>query len=240
MMGRATVCLAIMALVSCAQMLPAIEYGRHAVRWVALPEPVGWNMKVPYEAHQNNSLPASELAFLALPGSSSTLWNPTVGLVGISLIAFALAASFQSLLTRILAGTALAALLFAMARFNPLHGILYVFMPGLDKARSPAVALSVMHFALSPLVALGADRLLTGLLPGVWLWRAAKYLAWSATGIVVLVLLEVPAIRRTDNGLERSAMIALVGFLLAALYAGFSKLRMTTGLQRSSHRVAAL
>lgn len=224
------VCMAIMALVSCVQMLPAIEYGRHAVRWVALPEPVEWNTQVPYEAHQNNSLPASELPFLILPLSSSTLWNPTVGLVALSLVVFALAATFNLLLTRILAGAALAALLFAMARYNPLHGILYVLMPGLDKARSPAVALSVMNFALSPLVALGADRLLSGLLPARWLWRAAKYLAWFAAGLLVAVLFEAPAIRRADHGLERCAMIALIGFLLAAVYAGFSRLRVTAGL----------
>src|SRR6266545_1285198 len=230
MLGRAAVCMAIMTLVGGVQMLPAIEYGRHAVRWVALPEPVEWNMKVPYEAHQNNSLPASELPFLVLPGSSGTLWNPTVGFVGITLVALALAASFNSRLTRILAGTALAALLFSIARFNPLHGMLYVFMPMLDKARSPAVALSVMQFALSPLVALGADRLLAGLLPASWLWRAARYLAWSAAGILVLVLLDVPSVRRTDHGPERFAMVALVGFLLAAVYAGFSRWRMTATL----------
>ena len=87
-----------------------------------------------------------------------------------------------------------------------------------------------MHFALTPLVALGADRLLRGLLPARWLWRAAKYLAWLAAGILVLVLFEAPAIRLADHGLERCAMIASIGFLLAAVYAGFSRLRVTASL----------
>lgn len=230
MFTRAVFCMTIMALVSCVQMLPAIEYGRHAVRWVALPEPVDWKMKVPYEAHQNNSLPASELPFLILPGETSTLWNPTVGFVGISLVALSAAASFRSRLTKILAGIALAALLFSIARFNPLHGILYIFLPMLDKARSPAVALSVMHFALSPLVALGADRVIGGFLPAHWLLRAAKYLVWSSLGVLILVLIEVPAVRRVDHGAERFGMVALVGFLLAAVYAGWGRLRAATKL----------
>jgi hypothetical protein len=230
MLGRAAVCMTIMTLVSGVQMLPAIEYGRHAVRWVSLPEPVEWNMKVPYEAHQNNSLPTSALPLIVLPGSSSALWNPTVGFVGITLVAMGLAANYNSRLARILAGTALAALLFSMARFNPLHGILYVFMPEMDKARSPGVALSVMHFALSPLVALGADRLLAGQLPASWLWRAAKYLAWSGVAILAVVLLDAPGVRRIDHDPERFAMAALIGFLLAAVYAGFSRLRMTATL----------
>lgn len=226
----ACLCLAIGALTSCVQMLPAIEYGRGAVRWVALPEPVEWGSRVPYEAHQNNSLPASDLIFVALPGSGGTLWCPTVGLVAISLIGLALAATLRTLLTRILTAIALAALLFATARFNPLHGILYLLLPGLDAARSPAVALSVMHFALTPLVALGADRLLNGTLPFAWLRRASKWAVWCAFAIAALVLTEAPLTRKVDHGAERFAMIALVCLLLAGIYAAFANKRVSMGL----------
>jgi hypothetical protein len=240
MAARAAVLMAIMALVSAAQMLPAIEYGHHAVRWVELPDPVGWKDKVPYQAHQNNSLPASELIFLALPGGGTQLWNSTVGLIGISLVVLAVAATFHSLTTRVLAATALLALLYAIARFNPLYGVLYTLLPMLDKARSPAVALSVMHFAVSPLVAIGADRLLSGLLPGPWLWRAAKYVAWAGLGILAMVLLDVPMMRRIDHGAERFATAALAGFLLAGVYAAFSKRRLGAGLGAASLAVLLL
>ena len=135
------------------QILPTLEYGHYALRWVNTAKPVNDQMPVPYLAHESLGLKASELPFLILPGSDAIV-DPLVGIVPLALAAAALLARPRPPRTGLFAGLALAAVLFSLVRLNPLHGVLYAMVPGLEKARAPIMAMAIGDVALAALAAL--------------------------------------------------------------------------------------
>jgi len=212
---RSTALFGAAALTSAVQMLPAVEYGHHAIRWVEAANPVDWKTKVPYLVHENNSLRPADLLHAVIPGHTG-ISNPLVGVVAISFIVLAIVLTFETLLTRLFAVLATAALLFAMARHNIFHGLLYALIPFLDKARSPIMALSVVHFSLTVLVGFGVDTFLQQIsLP--WTMRVAKYLALFGISVFVMLLFQPEFIRHIDRGEDRFAMAGVVGLLLAVV-----------------------
>ncbi len=154
----AVTALTVAGLVGAVQILPALEYGRHTVRWVDLPDPIGFSGTVPYTVHERNGLSPRDLFHLVQPGAE-TISNPFAGYVVLGLAAFAVWATFSRAVTRYALGLAVVTLVFALAGASPLHGVLYSLAPMMDKARSPAVALSVTHLALTILAAVGFDAL---------------------------------------------------------------------------------
>ena len=72
-----------------------------------------------------------------------------------------------------------------MAGNNVLHGVAYAFIPFLDKARAPIMALSIVHFALAALVAFGVDRFLAHT-HFIRLRRIARWLIWCGAALVTL------------------------------------------------------
>lgn len=224
LLPRASVLFITTALTSAVQMLPAVEYGRHAIRWVESANPVNWNTKVPYLVHENNSLRPADLLHTVLPGFAG-ISNPIVGVVAISVIALAILLTFDMLFTRLFTVLAAAALLFAMARHNIFHGLFYALIPFLDKARSPIMALSVVHFSLTALVGFGVDSFFRQR-ASPWTIRIAKYLAWFGVAAFVAVFFQLEFIRHIDRGEDRFAMVGLVGLLLAGVYVCWATLRI--------------
>ena len=96
-----------------------------------------------------------------MPGSNETIVNPIVGIVPLALAAAALLAVPRRRAVVPLAGLALGAALFSLARFNLFHGLLYALLPGLEKARAPIMAMAIADVALAALAALGVDALLS-------------------------------------------------------------------------------
>ena len=76
-------------LVSALQVLPAIEYGKQALRWVGAPDPVRWDQPVPYYVHAQYSLGWPSVGGIVLPGISVHA-NPHVGFVAVALALAAL------------------------------------------------------------------------------------------------------------------------------------------------------
>jgi len=140
------------------QILPAYEYGRLAVRWVGLQEPIGWNQAVPYLIHQQYSMRPIHLLGVLLPGIEAHS-NIFVGVVGLSLASLALVCCWRNRALRIISGLGLLGVLLALGANTVFHGILYSALPLLDKTRHPASAISLFHLAVAVLIAYGVDAM---------------------------------------------------------------------------------
>ncbi len=187
-----------------AQLLPAMEYGRRAVRWVGAAEPIGWREKIPVEIHRQYSLKAEALPALVVSGyrGAATVYH------GALLAVLALAGTFA---LRRRAALALGAMgLFgiwlALGPAGGLHAVLYRTVPHFDKARSPEAALVLLSLCLPALAACGAEglarlgrpagqRALTAVAlaaaalaaAGIWLALARGGLTgWTAAGLAAL------------------------------------------------------
>ena len=213
------------------QILPTLEYGHYALRWVNTATPVNDRMAVPYPAHEALALKASELPFLVLPGSDAIV-DPLVGIVPLALAAVALLSRPRRAGAGVAAGVALAALLFSMVRLNPLHGVLYAIVPGLEKARAPIMAMAVADIGLAALVAFGIEDLLKR--AGGRLSLIYRSVAVIGVGLFVMSLYPPALFKAVPDAAERIAGVAVVAILLAVLlYAwdrGLAGPRITVGV----------
>lgn len=197
------------------QTIPMIEYGKLSLRWVGTPEPVGWSQTVPDYVHQNFRLLPATIIGLVIPGILDKV-NLFVGFAGISLALVGLIHCWSDRMIRALSAVGLAALLYGFAGQTLFHGLLYSLVPGLEKARSPCMAIIMFHIPLCCLIAYGIDAYLSNR-------DAAKRLVYPLAGVAGLILatLVVLALSRPfaadQNGLVTVA--ALAALLLAGLFA---------------------
>lgn len=210
---RLAVLFGIAALVSAVQVLPAMEYGKQAKRWTTTGA-LTWNMKVGIPEHEDSGLSPRDLIHVALPGGGGLRTDPFLGVVGLSLAAIALFGALRKYEVRLFVVMALCALVYAISRNNPLYGLLYVFVPAVEKSRSPIMALSIFHFSVTMLAAIGADLLFVR---AGWVResRVLKALLWFAAAILALLLFK-------PDFDSRWSMAGLVALLLAALYHAWS------------------
>jgi len=147
------------AAISAVQIIPLVEFGRLAKRWVGTPQPIGWNDKVPYYIHAQYSLPWKDLLGLILPGPAGEI-TLFAGFVVMFLAALALIyrRRIPALLYTAFIGAG--ALVYSLGAHTPLHRIAYELLPGLDKARTPERGMYLVGFALCVLAAWGADLLI--------------------------------------------------------------------------------
>lgn len=138
------------------QILPTVEYGRQAIRWVQAEQPVGWHDKVPYKVHEDYSIKPLSLLSIVIPGMDRTV-NPHIGVVAFGLALVGAAAAWRDRRARWLAVIALGAFVFSLGPATLLHGILYATIPLVEKARAPAQALMLVHLGLCSLAAFGLD-----------------------------------------------------------------------------------
>jgi hypothetical protein len=149
-----TVC----ALVPAAQMLPAIEYGRRALRWAGTPEPQHWKDKIPYSVHAEYSLHARSIPGMVIPGLGVHA-NPFVGIVALGLAVTAVYLGWRSRRVRLMGAVALGGLLLALGADSPVHRIAYLLIPMVEKARYPAMAVVISQAGIAALAALGLSAL---------------------------------------------------------------------------------
>ncbi len=210
------------------QLLPVVEYGHYSVRWVNSAAPMEWQSVVPYPVHQNLGWSPAELIFLIVPGSNETIVNPIVGIVPLALAAAALLAIPRRRATVPLAGLALGAALFSLARFNVFHGLLYAIVPGLEKARAPIMAMAIADVSLAALAALGIDALLARDIRG---FRRLRNGLAVCAAFLFLMALYPPAILKTiPHGAGRAGMIAIVAVLLSLLFMAWEQKRVRPAL----------
>lgn len=154
----------VLLLVMSVQVLPTVEYGRQAVRWAGVPEPLHWKDKIPYSVHAEYSLDLRSIPGMIFPGRGVHA-EPFVGIVAIALTGIAAAFRWRTPDVRLLVVVALAGLALALGRDSPIHRLAYEFVPLFDKARYPAQAISIVQAAIAALAALGLDAWLKGVRP---------------------------------------------------------------------------
>ncbi len=203
------------------QSLPAVEYGRLSLRWAGAAHPLGWNEAVPYRVHAEFSLaPDALLAALLTTGA-----GPCMGLVALAMAVFAVARGWHERMVRLFAAVTLLALLFAMGENTVFEGLVYALVPGVEKARSPHMAIFIYGFGLAVLCAYGIDFFAAdaGRRPSPWSRRLVWFL--SALGILVigfvLIFSMVKLEREANFGVL--AFGALMALLLAAALHAWSR-----------------
>ncbi|WP_321474844.1 hypothetical protein [uncultured Paludibaculum sp.] len=201
------------------QILPAQEYGKLSVRWVDAPDAVTWDQKVPYTVHLKYGLnPVSVLGILVSGWSLNS--DPFVGVAAFTLGLIGIALVWKRWETRLFAAIAVGGLLYSLANFNVLHGILYSLLPVVDKARNSSMAVFLFGFGVSILAALGLDAL-DEARESDWVRRASTAVLYLgafifATRFVLLELQPLPG----AGGEQRSLMTGLAALLLAVWLQG--------------------
>ena len=147
------------ALTSGLQTLPALEYGRLAVRWAGAQEPLRWGQKLPYLVHQNLSLSPANLLGIAVPGVEEHV-NPFAGVTVLALAALGVTGGWKQVWVRLLLLISVFGLLVALGTYTPLEGLLYALVPMVEKARSAGVSIFIFNFGLAILSACGLNYLL--------------------------------------------------------------------------------
>jgi hypothetical protein len=213
----AVICLLFALLVSALQTLPALEYGIRSIRWVGSHNAVFWGQAVPYAVHQQpaHSLFPLEILGFVLPNLSQH--DTFVGLAVVTLGLSGLAGWFKTAEVRILGTIAVGGLLFALGGFSIFHGLSYMLIPMVEKARSPAMAVVIVQFAMAVLAAYGLDRLRGGAI------GHRSVAALLVAGVLSLGAVAIAASFRAETSLEyeRLAVAGLVALALAALLQGW-------------------
>jgi hypothetical protein len=142
------------------QLVPAFEYGARSMRWVGAANPVTWGQSVPYHVHQDfqHSFFPSGLLGLVLPNLSE--YAAFIGLTIVALALVGLGVGFRRFAEIPYIGAAgIAAALFAFGGYSVFHGVAYLFVPMVEKLRTPAMAFSMAQLALIVLAAYGVDAI---------------------------------------------------------------------------------
>jgi hypothetical protein len=219
--GAAALALLVAALTAAFQVLPGIEYGRLAVRWVTPGEPLGWSERVPYAVHSVYGLRAHALLGLVLPRADD--YESFVGVVALALAGLAVAVGWSETRVRVLAALSVGALVYALGQYSVFQGFLYAFVPYLEKARIPSAAIVLLQFGVAALAAHGMDRL--GPDDGSTPWPRRVTRVVLGFGVVTLAAC---ALVLLANHMEfpadgRVVVTALVALLLAALLAAWRR-----------------
>jgi hypothetical protein len=193
-------------LVSALQVLPGLEYGRRSVRFVGLPNAISWSQYVPYSVHEQYSLRPVEILGLILPDASTH--DVFMGAALFTLALVGLVARFRSVQVRMVAAIAAGGLIGALGGDSIFHGVAYLIVPMVEKARSPAMALALVQFGVSVLAAYGLDALRVGT------WKRWPTGFLTVAGIlpwpVLMVLVSVrPQAGREYEHLAVFGMVAL-------------------------------
>src|SRR5579885_136738 len=209
------------ALVSAFQTLPAYEYGVRSIRWVGSQNPVFWGQAVPYSVHQQNSLPPLGLLGFVLP--NITAQDAFVGLAVLSLEVAGFTLTFASPQVRMFGIICACGLLFAFGGYSVFHGLAYLLVPMVEKARTPAMALVIVQFGLAVLAAYGLDALRTAALGRWWIpaLAALGLLPWPVLAAAVSVRPEA------SREYKRVAVLAIVSLTLAGVLYGWKSGRLS-------------
>lgn len=205
-------------LVGAAQILPAMLYGRHARRWVGMEDTVGWKDPVAYYVHeQYSNLPSSLLGIL-LPGKD-THTGFFLGMTALGLALAAVYRQWERREVRVLFGIGLAGMFYALGRSGLLEPLLYSFVPMVEKARNPSMAVSVFTLGFAPLAAIGLDEIRRAGIPQQLL-KAHWIFGGAAVALFSLGLLTAPGQNRLE---ERWMMAGVLSLLVAWLYSAKPK-----------------
>ncbi len=225
----AAVALLFTVLASGLQIVPAIEYGRLAVRWAGMEEPLGWKAVVPYLVHERFSLPLASLPGIVVSGIRVPV-SLHLGVAASLLILLTIVKKWREPRVRLFCALAAAALIFALAGRTPLHGVLYSVLPFIEKTRVPARAVSVFGFAAAVLAAYGVDALRHAARAN-WLPRLGWILVALGGAVQLIRAALVPQRWGINEGILFAGLAALIsGLLLLAVRRGAIVARAAAGV----------
>ena len=195
------------------QILPAMEYGRYAVRWMGIAgmEPLRWDQPVPYTVHSAFALAPASLAGAVLPGVAPAS-GIYIGLVLAVSAVIGLGAAWQWREARTAAATSVAGVALALGPLSLFHGLAYAAFPMMEKARNPAMAVALIALGAAVAAAFGFDAI-AGRMPapgGLLKYSRRILIAFS-------ILLAASAIAIRSGGLKLTEDIGFVVPLAAAL-----------------------
>jgi hypothetical protein len=198
--SHAAIFFSIWLLVSAVQVLPAIEYAKQSLRWAGAPEPLRWGERVPFDVHAQYSLQWPTVPGIVLPGISLHV-NPHVGFAALALAIVALCRRRRDRFVRWFAAVAAGGLLLALGKDFPPYWLIYRFVPMVEKAREPAMAIVLFQLGIAVLAALGVGALTAGI----------RRRAWYAVLALAVVLAEAinnaPRLARFDRRDSYTAMV---------------------------------
>ena len=194
------------------QILPAREYGMNSLRWVGAPEPVGWNVKVPYSSHEPNSMTPSSVIGIVLPRMAIAS-EPFVGFTAFTLALLALAVRPRDRRVRLFGLLGIGGFLYALGGNSAVEGVVYSLIPLIEKARTPAAAIFLFTLAAAVLSAYGLDTV-GRRLARPYVRMSSKILAWAGLALLFGVLILTSTRVGADQRLAGGGIYAL---LLAAL-----------------------
>lgn len=203
------------------QILPAYEYGTHAIRFAGLPYGIYWNQSVPYTVHAEASLPPLDVLGVVLGHFSA--YDTFMGLTAVTLALIGFSTNFGAREIRLLSAIVLGGLLFAFGAFSVFHGAAYLFIPAVEKASFPQMALVIAQFGIAVLAAYGVDAIRGGTRLGRW-WIPVLALA----GALPWPVLAIANTFRVETGreYERLAIFGLAALSLAAILKGLKSQRL--------------
>lgn len=210
-------------LVSSYQLLPALEYGGDAFRWVGLEEPIGPGDEVPYSVHRDQRLYAVSLLGLVVPPlafqvDTFVTWIALLGAL------FAVVTGWSERHVRGYTFLGLGALLFSTGPFSPLHGWVYSFIPFADQARSPSHAVYVFQLAVFVLAAFGVDRVLERQEQEITIWKyGIRALVGFGALSWLLLFSRTPMGEMEAEPGDAIMLSALFAVLLAALISAWGR-----------------
>jgi hypothetical protein len=152
------ICVMIALGIAAIQILPSLEYGRHALRWVGDVEPVRALDKLPYRLTTVYSFPPHIIVALLNPWLHADGNTFYMGILPLILALLGLLFCRHTI-PRFFSALALIFFLYTLGGDSLIHGVAYVLVPWLDKAREANRAIYVVHFAVATLAAFGADFL---------------------------------------------------------------------------------
>lgn len=205
---------AIGGLIAAPQLLTGIAYGKLAVRWVGMENPVTWKDKVAYFVHDQYANPPAALLSLVLPGAESHT-SLFIGLTALVLATWAIRAHWSRPEVRALLGLGIAALLYNLGRAGGLEPLFYSLIPMVEKARSPSMAGAMFTLSFSALAAIGFELLRHKHVPQ-WF----EHTHWIFGGAVVALFSFSKLLPASGSQLEqRWFMVAVVSLGIGCAYA---------------------
>ncbi len=203
------------------QALPAIEYGRLSLRWAGASHPLAWDEAVPYRVHAEYSMAPDALVGALL----TTGTGPCMGLVALAMAFFAAARGWENRMVRLFGAVTLLALLFAMGANTLFEGLIYALVPGVEKARSPHMALFMYGFGLSVLSAYGIDVFANEASRRQSVWSQRLIVSLSTLGLLVLTCVLMFSMVKVERALDFGTLAfgAFIALLLAAALQAWSR-----------------
>lgn len=201
-------------LLAAPQLLTGLAYGKLAVRWVGMENPVGWQDKVAYYVHEQYANPPAALLSVLLPGAEEHT-SLFLGSVCLFLAILALRQLRDRAEVTALGWLAVAALLYNFGRGGGLEPLLYSLLPMVEKARSPSMAAALFTLAGAVLAALGLTELRRTGAPA-WLPKAHTLFAGALAALFLLAKLWPAAQTQLE---QRWFGVALASGLAAMAYA---------------------